>query len=319
MTAGFTDSATVFLLGAGFSKWIDLGFPLMAELPERLKFRPNSAAEKYCDLTFRDDFEVWLSSLASVCPWVDEREQLSRKEAYFEVLRAIQVGLITPTMEVIESFSYCALDSVPWHYLFKLIDYCHEHRITIFSLNYDTSVEGVAANYLFRMNGKRATEFDFYPQSDSDIESFKIWKLHGSINLWSKDSLGGTNLEKIETCDEERWRQLLNKGYAPYIVPPLSVKDTYYGNAYIQIQWEQALTKLKEADRLVVMGYSFPASDWIMKAFLRNLSKTATVDVVDISSKALSNAQSIFSPEGRQVNAFMHPENPIDRYLKDWL
>jgi hypothetical protein len=306
---------TVFLLGAGFSRSIDLDMPLMGELPSLLDFKEGSSAKPFCDQTFQDDFEAWLSSLASVCPWVGAKEQRMRTDAFLEVLKAIQVGLIEPTSRIIEQYNFLAMDNDPYHWIFRLLDYWHQNRSSVITLNYDTIVEGIAKYYLFGRHGNKALESDFYPESQSPAASFQLYKLHGSINLWSRDPLKGSNLQFVETCNKETISKSLEEGYFPYIVPPLSVKDNYYGNSGLGELWQRASSRIKKADRLVVMGYSFPASDWIMKVFLRDLKPDAAVEVIDVSNEAFERASSIFSAQGHAVRKFIDKENPIGNYV----
>lgn len=305
----------VFLIGAGFSKSIDLDMPLMGELPSRLDFKEGSSAQQFRDQTFQDDFEAWLSSLASVCPWVDKREQSMRTDAFLEVLKAIQVGLIGPTSRIIDQYNFLAMDNDPYHWIFRLLDYWHQNRSSVITLNYDTIVEGIAKHYLFGSHGDKASESDFYPESQSPAASFQLYKLHGSINLWSRDPLKGSNLQFVETCNKERISESLEEGYFPYIVPPLSVKDNYYRNTELGESWQRASSSIKKADRLVVLGYSFPASDWIMKVFLRDLKPDATVEVIDVSNDAFKQASSIFSSQGHTVEKLIDKENPIGKYV----
>lgn len=321
-------SDTIFLLGAGFSKALDPGMPLVRELPKLSEFEEGSAAQKFCNQTFYDDYEAWLSSLASTCPWQSSPEdRRERKEAFREVLKALQIALITPTLRVREGLLHLAMDTDPYHWIFTLLKEWHRNRCNVITLNYDTILESVAPYYLFP--GKAFDEYGFYPHQSGTTsgtpsslldcqsemsESFKLLKLHGSINLWSKEPLRGSDLRKIATTDEAGIREFIKKGYFPYIVPPLSVKDSFYEQQELSRIWSKALKALEDADRLVVMGYSFPVSDWIMKVFLRNLNPQAIVEIVDIGSQALLSAKAIFSEQDRRIYAVIS-ENAIGDYV----
>src|SRR5205823_6172565 len=63
------------------------------------------------------------------------------------------------------------------------------------------------------------------------------------------------------------------------IVPPTAIKSRYFNNEIIRRQWQVARAILANADAVVVMGYSLPESDLLMRYFLASYpSKIVVVD-----------------------------------------
>jgi hypothetical protein len=52
------------------------------------------------------------------------------------------------------------------------------------------------------------------------------------------------------------------------IVPPTAIKSEYYGNQIIRSLWVQAAEALRDADEIVMMGFSLPPSDLLFRAML---------------------------------------------------
>jgi hypothetical protein len=103
--------------------------------------------------------------------------------------------------------------------------------------------------------------------------TFRLLKLHGSLDWWAvpKDVSGATlNREETygtferpaELTDEERHRTL--HGRERFIIPPLSLKGTYYRNPLTRELWRQADQALHRATRISIVGYSIPPADFVM-------------------------------------------------------
>jgi hypothetical protein len=71
----------------------------------------------------------------------------------------------------------------------------------------------------------------------------------------------------------------------PLVMPPTSVKILFYRNLSLCAQRRRAAERLAEADRLVVIGYSFPKSDLQMRQFVAKSVGVVPVVVVDLTSE----------------------------------
>src|SRR5206468_1039934 len=83
----------------------------------------------------------------------------------------------------------------PWLWLEELLAYWHNNRCAVITLNYDTLIECVASATYSQKRPKLSTgemypirltpavlEYEPAAKSRERIESFKLFKLHGSIN-----------------------------------------------------------------------------------------------------------------------------------------
>jgi hypothetical protein len=106
----------------------------------------------------------------------------------------------------------------------------------------------------------------------------ELMKLHGSLNwryggytapvseelylvpghdLWAPESPSGRVVPP-------RHKNLFDDKI-PMIVPPTGVKNAWYGNLAMRALWRRADKTLSGCDRLVVIGYSFPATDQLIR------------------------------------------------------
>ncbi|MEU7791459.1 hypothetical protein [Amycolatopsis sp. NPDC049159] len=80
--------------------------------------------------------------------------------------------------------------------------------------------------------------------------------------------------------------------------PPVAVKSPYYVNNTIRAIWRQAAEALRQADELVIIGFSLPPSDQIVSSMLATeLNENATIIPVDYGDAVVSNLERIFPAE----------------------
>ena len=132
------------------------------------------------------------------------------------------------------------------------------------------------------VEGKR-----FYGHPRNQLYSWRILKLHGSLNWFQylpvrKYPALNTAEEKLP--DEKLEGVLLFNGHwwfveppdfqgwllDPLIITPVLYKDRFYKHKVFSEIWKQALNELSGCKRLVVIGYSFPQSDFHIKKLLLN-------------------------------------------------
>jgi len=169
----------------------------------------------------------------------------------------------------------------------------YKERSTVITTNYDTIVETVieqASNDnpkdgVRAWNARDSYRFRFKePETRNRALGHVrplVLKLHGSLNWGTLLIDATTNRPKIEKSlafYDRPFRNYLDLGlssssagnwlYKPLIVPLILYKDVYYGHPAIKAAWNNAQKELSECERLVVIGYSFPPTDFHIKKLL---------------------------------------------------
>lgn len=127
---------------------------------------------------------------------------------------------------------------------------------------------------------------DLFPLSDSEEDSVPVvLKPHGSLNWYTatvkmngvparlsrgqkikctRRSRLSTDMTFTRDSDSGKGRRTWYTW--PIIVPPVLEKGAFIGDALASV-WKRALDSLRKAERIVVYGYSFPATDAQTRAF----------------------------------------------------
>lgn len=74
-------------------------------------------------------------------------------------------------------------------------------------------------------------------------------------------------------------------GKVPMIVPPVTVKSTYFGNPMIRYLWHTAYLGLLAARRVFVFGYSLPPGDLLVRSMLAEVLSNKEVWVINTDKK----------------------------------
>jgi hypothetical protein len=159
----------------------------------------------------------------------------------------------------------------------------------IISFNYDLALDYVMELF----NGPSC--INYYLSQQKIYKTFKLLKLHGSIN-WATCSnkncdniqsinirdnfiaLGNTPLyiemsKKIKKMNCEKCKEKLND--LPLIIPPTWNKP---GNYNIENVWHQAAKELSDAKNIFIIGYSLPKTD----LFFQYLLALGTLDITNL-------------------------------------
>lgn len=300
---------TVYILGAGFSKAICDQMPLMRDLASRvvdeLRISPKTLDP------FQQDIEAWLSFLSERQPWLSESESLHNQATFLDAARAIAKTMYTLQPQTLDAVAATILDrlTASWSYTTS----------SIITFNYDLLVE----SSLRRWNS-RTCATDLYPAPLAEREppgSGGSWahmplraplptlfKLHGCLN-WMYPSgpsaqqgpiiLRSNYLDPPPAHDDKV--DPLHSDLEPLIVPPTLTKSTFYANTALRALWKGAAQALREADRVVVIGYSFPPSDNQVATLLRTtLAPDTSIMVVDREDAPMGRLCEILG-EGRQI------------------
>lgn len=298
----------VFLLGAGFSKAISHEMPLLKELSEQVLIRYNGADRISSNIRtmIEDNFEKALTFLASDNPWMAESDNLRHKALYLDLTHVIR-GILS---EKSRTATVWGLNSPPL-WLEALITHWHTGRHSVLTLNYDTLIERVAGAVNWR---GRATpiptgelySIPFTPAGQRETalvghepcETFKLFKLHGSINwfysgrssffgedIFYVPCMGGIDgvFDANEGRDPERqhWKNIRDK--TALIIPPTLDKSVFLQHESLRSMWLQAGKAISQATKIICMGYSLPISDGTMASFLKSVAPPARIplEIVD--------------------------------------
>ena len=298
----------VFILGAGFSKAISSEMPIVKggelskEVLKAYKFRDSISVE--IRRMIEENFENALDFLASHKPWLSESENQRHRAIYLELTY------------VIRAVFWCkrkVWDSPPFWFE-ELIAYWHNNRCAVISLNYDLLIECLAST-IYSHKQYAIPTADLYPirftqvtptnglnqaashKIENPIETFRLFKLHGSINWFysGRANFFGEELFCIpcsgeidrffDDADKTDWRRL--SGKCPLIVPPTSDKSGFFQHEALRSMWFQAGEAIRRASRVICFGYSLPDSDLTMAQFLRSCAPPSRIgfEIVDLAER----------------------------------
>jgi NAD-dependent SIR2 family protein deacetylase len=209
----------------------------------------------------------------------------------------------------------------PYEKLIQIIkDLGIEKRLFILTTNYDIVFEYFAFKekinccYPFSKNdyhsinssdnNKYISDYD----NENSISSPVVCKLHGSINYFYNSCgeifISDNTIEKynrpIILRMNEANKIVVNDGLIPCIVPPTFSKLDI--NEWQKKTWNTALKALKNASKIIFIGYSFPPSDGFMKAFIqtamadRNKEEPLEIFVIDPLTDTHNQYKLFFSP-----------------------
>ena len=275
----------VFLLGAGFSKAISADMPLLSDLSTQIKERLR---ESGTDLpsplpTLGDNLELWLSYLSQPHPWLGESKNLKNQAMALDITNAVR--------ETLNEQEHLAIQKECPTWLKELTRYWHKNKSGVITLNYDTLVERAAATIetggkstltagqLYPVPFTLASRRDGNPFSNDEVETFTLFKLHGSINWFysgAADSTGETiyytstySWERDDSRELPQQEAVSDK--VPLIVPPTTEKVRFFQHESLKRIWTRALDSISQATRLFVLGYSLPMTDLAIRLFLNEV------------------------------------------------
>lgn len=192
----------------------------------------------------------------------------------------------------------------------KFVDYVFPEKTLrqdlsnrIITFNYDLIIDRVL---LERGWSKQRIYFDRIAKKENDgtrrnsSDAFPdplLLKLHGSVNWRCSQE----NFEAIinGTCDEKKkvviWTEDTKSakpddGHSPLIIPPIPNKPITASPIFSHL-WTKAFEYLHEAIKIVIVGYSCPATDVIARSIFtqfRNMNAT-DIYIVDPGTNALAN------------------------------
>lgn len=312
----------VFILGAGFSKAIHSDMPLLGDLSIGVK---SALASKGIDigpdLAALDDAERWLTLLGEPAPWLRLSSQMRNTALFIDVSAAIH--------EVVMAMQTRASLASPPPWLSPLVRHWHDTKSTVITFNYDCLVElaceEAKSSATDRILGSGLYGIPITPAAlrTSSIlggdkrETFRLLKLHGSLNWW----YSGPDAGQSDAIYELVWTGKFGTGITsiwededglvtdklPMLIPPAATKGPFYRNKLLAALWVQAAEALNNADELVLMGYSAPVTDLAVTSLLATQFKGSAIIPVNRDVEIIQRAREL----GNRAN----PPDVIDSFI----
>ncbi len=202
---------------------------------------------------------------------------------------------------------------------------------SIITMNYDTLIEQALKDVI---HSKASTYGPPWHKPIQNTRQTKVLKLHGSINwakctkceyTWAEPEPKPLPTVMLKDFYMQPSSQIYNKPcpecrngkLEPFIVPPTWNKGGY-GKPLEQV-WKSAFDEIKEAHRLIIIGYSLPETDsyfkYLLAIALSENESLRNIIVVDPAGDAIEQRYSTFlTPNFRKRNFTFHP---LD--FRDWL
>ncbi|MGH9089757.1 MAG: hypothetical protein ACRDZR_00010 [Acidimicrobiales bacterium] len=311
---------TVVVLGAGFSLAAFSSFLRTDELGEAVRERLSPAdAAKLPTGEFTDGrFEEWLSYVSEPQPHLDPADVIEASALALRVTQEMCAALSERQAE--------ALGHEPPDWFFQFLSVLHVLRAQVITLNYDNLVEcglhslGIKGEGWFGPYDVCEDDIlaglppcaDFpgiemqSPVMRSDLvvpinleerrsNTFKLLKLHGSLSWWWwPEGSGSSTIHRWrlpgkfgEPWDPavERRRQELPR-HEVFVVPPATLKGQRLREPVARELWHRAAEALREADRVVLIGYSIPTADHSMMGMLAEGLEGRRVQIEVVNTQA---------------------------------
>jgi len=151
------------------------------------------------------------------------------------------------------------------------------NRALAYGIKFD-EVQLQRAGLSTRVDGQK-----FYSHQKNKSYDWKILKLHGSLNWYRYWQPVHPDLEKRLSADKKEdiilvdghWHLLsppidnVSGWYLfPWIITPIMYKEQFYRTRPFPDLWNQAKLHLTKCSRLIVIGYSFPPTDFAVRKLL---------------------------------------------------
>lgn len=306
--AGFSIAASGALgAGEGFPDTAELGNRALTCLDEARRAEAMAAGFPTSDSSpgGSGQFEAWLARLAEDQPYLSTEENLRNRALYVAFVAAVRQVLVGCEEHVGGA-------TVPW--MSDLLSVWHASRAQVITLNYDTLVERCLARLLLSdtSDGHQVSVGDLLdgiPQglageglpTGVGAATFRLVKLHGSTSwFWVPGDATGTTVMRLDPPSDtseadtevqaERSRLLL--GREPFIVPPVTSKASLYASPVTKALWTRARGALRDAGRVVIVGYSLATLDVTATGLLAETlagRSDVQVEVVDPDAQGVSD------------------------------
>ena len=122
---------------------------------------------------------------------------------------------------------------------------------------------------------------------------------------WQTDKLQETGHAPAEPYLEDK---------LPLIISSTGLKSSYYANNSLKGLWRHAAQQLSRADELVILGYSMPETDGLVRALVATKFEGVKVTVIDRSQTVARRVADLFGA-GRVDATSCTEDEPIPAYV----
>lgn len=338
-------SNDVFFLGAGFSIALanlcvtnNKKYPSLKKLTDKIldEYSKISLATHLREISskYKKDIEQLLTYLSTDLPWQNQQMVHLDKALYFEIVS--KIGKYFNELD-----KNCKYNFEPFQSLAK---YIIENKVPLITLNYDILLEKMLFSNLSEEYQKANSYREFYKQPIMSLYDRKprhafgfasyetdnygeklpaIHKLHGSINwLWS-----ATNPTEPIYFTSGRENENLRKDLMEYIIPPVLDKSKFYNHNIIKSIWADAYTTLKNAERIFIIGFSFPPTDlsvqFLFNSVICDSNKKPKIYVINTKNSINPNNTNYLQERYNKVFAGLSIDytyccnNSLEKFIKE--
>lgn len=134
--------------------------------------------------------------------------------------------------------------------------------------------------------------------SGTDYETYRLLKLHGSIN-WYYSATKEKTFEQIYLFKGSKELRE-SKDLVPVIIPPVLDKIRLFKHSTIKSMWSETKNLLEGAKKVYIIGYSIPQTDLTVKFMLQSYTtKDCEVAIVNKDNKRRGYFRKLF---GERLN-----------------
>lgn len=171
---------------------------------------------------------------------------------------------------------------------------------------------------------------DLFEEGNLGLGGTTVLKLHGSLNWysthkstkvkpqWMFRSNRTIHITRRQTIDPEmKLHARRRMPTLPVIVPPVTHKSSILHNSLKPV-WSRAETELKQADEVVIFGYSCPTMDFessnLIQRSLKANRKYRSLSIIDPDPGVLSRYAELVNPH--ELHYYPYAENFLEKRRK---
>ena len=320
----------LWILGAGFSRQIHGGMPLMSNLAESVR---DIIADRFDNPLILGDVEMALSELRSEAPWKSPADKYADLALYETVVERIRHQLQTPNYAMQDghgnTLTHEPYDSMNGDLGQRLINTWHINGNHVLTFNYDLLVEALAESIRcqrYRDDDDLNDAYFIVPRhiypipiphvrtrnggmwhGQLDSITFRYYKLHGSLNYYTyPEPFQNTTMFHRHHGEVED----LADGLRTFIVPPTNDKQVFIEHPVLHAIWTKAAEQLANNDRgrIIIVGYSLPQTDLTVLSMLRAAIRSNNIDGVILPKILVVNPD---PDAARHIKKLLGLPNPV--------
>ncbi len=333
-------SEDLFILGTGFSSavsarkvqtLVQLSWEISDDV-DSLFLEHEIPSDKLKGNRSKDiagNVEHLLSYLAIEQPWLGKSQAIRNRAAFLDISKLIADKIHEKQKETIKA-------GLP-NWFKNLVKKWHDHQCNIITFNYDLLVE-LASTIIKAPAIDKPERWESINQGDilqvpltsallrtaalyagDDHKTLTLYKLHGSLN-WYYSGKFEFHGETIYTVPVHEGNfeirpdhEIAVKDKVPLIIPPVFDKTSFFNNETVRSIWITAGNALKRAKRIFCLGYSFPATDMMVRHFVLSNTSSSGVKFYWVNLKEYENLADHL-PENYIIDQSFLGNDSIERF-----